>query len=181
MKKIENVSDKQARNVIIAFSIVVVVLVAFLNWGLGKRVDTNLNLAFFPKFHAVLNSIVSILLVLGLYFAKNKQLLKHQFFMGFAFFFSIVFLVSYVIYHTFAEPTSYGGDGFIKYLYYFLLFTHIVLAAIITPFILMTAYYSLSKQFLKHMNLGKMVWPFWFYVAVTGVIIYLMISPYYPY
>ena len=136
-------------------------------------------LLIFPKFHALLNSLVAILLAFGLYFIKNNQKANHQKAMLGAFILSSVFLVSYVIYHTLAEPTLFGGEGNIRYVYYFLLITHIVLAALIMPIILMTFYYAGSEKFAKHRKLAKITWPLWFYVAITGVVIYFMIAPYY--
>ena len=93
--------------------------------------------------------------------------------------FSVLFLVSYICHHLFTGETSYGGSGLIKLVYYFILITHIVLAGIILPFILFTAYRGLTAEFHKHKKLARITWPLWFYVAVTGVIVYLMISPYY--
>lgn len=173
--------EKKAKQIIVALSVVVALLVAVLNWGIDKRIVTGLDLGFFPKFHAFLNSIVSVLLVLGLVFIKSKKIKQHQATMFGAFVTSSIFLVSYVVYHTLAEPTSYGGDGALKYVYLILLLTHIVLAAVMMPFILMTFYYAWSDKIEKHRSLAKKVWPFWFYVAVSGVVIYFMIAPYYNY
>lgn len=173
--------EKKAKQIIVALSVVVALLVGVLNWGIDKRVVTGLDLSIFPKFHAILNSIVSVLLVLGLIFIKKKQTDKHKLVMFLSFIVSAVFLISYVIYHTLAEPTTYGGEGTMKYVYYIFLATHIILAAVIMPFILMTFYYAWSNKLEKHRKLAKKVWPFWFYVAVSGVIVYFMIAPYYTF
>jgi putative membrane protein len=92
---------------------------------------------------------------------------------------SVLFLVSYICHHLLAGDTSYGGQGAIRYLYYFILITHIVLAAVILPFILFTSYRALVAEWPAHRKLARITWPVWFYVSVTGVIVYLMISPYY--
>jgi putative membrane protein len=178
---LENTKESTVKIIIIILSIVVALLVALLNWGLETRPNL-LNaetLLLFPKFHAILNSLVAVLLAAGLYFIKNSQKESHQKSMFSAFLLSAVFLVSYVIYHTLAEPTLYGGEGPIRYFYYILLISHIVLAALIMPIILMTFYYAATEKFVKHRKLAKITWPLWFYVAVTGVVIYFMIAPYY--
>lgn len=90
-----------------------------------------------------------------------------------------LFLVSYIFHHLFAGDTKFGGEGFIRYIYYFILITHIFLAAIVLPFILMTTYRGLTGEYIKHKKLAKRTWPIWFYVAVSGPVIYLLISPYY--
>lgn len=173
--------EKSAKQIIVALSVVVALLVGVLNWGIDKRMITGLDLGFFPKFHAILNSIVSVLLLFGLVFIKQGKQTAHKTSMFLSFVVSAVFLLSYVFYHTLAEPTAFGGEGFAKYFYYFILLTHIVLAAVMMPFILMTFYYAWSDKLVKHRSLAKKVWPFWFYVAVTGVVIYFMIAPYYTY
>lgn len=173
--------EKSAKQIIVALSVVVALLVGVLNWGIDKRMVTGLDLGFFPKFHAFLNSVVAILLVLGLVFIKKGKQELHKKAMFTSFIVSAVFLMSYVFYHTLAEPTAFGGSGGAKYFYYFILLTHIVLAAVMMPFILMTFYYAWSEKLEKHRSLAKKVWPFWFYVAVTGVVIYFMIAPYYTF
>lgn len=92
---------------------------------------------------------------------------------------SLLFLISYICHHLFAGETSFGGEGTIRYVYYFILITHIILAAIILPFILFTAYRALIGENERHRKLAKITWPIWFYVAVTGPVVYLLISPYY--
>jgi putative membrane protein len=96
-----------------------------------------------------------------------------------AFSISCIFLVSYVAYHFQAAPTKFGGTGIVKGIYYFLLLTHIVLAAVVVPFVLFSLYFALTKQIARHKKVVKYTFPIWLYVAVTGVIVYLMISPYY--
>lgn len=133
-----------------------------------------------PGINALLNTLVSLCLLGGFYFIREKKnKAVHQVFMFSAFLLSALFLISYVIYHTIMPSTPYGGAGFMKYTYYFILITHIILAAIILPLVLYTIYYSTNGDYNKHKRIARITWPLWFYVAVTGVLVYLMISPFY--
>ena len=150
--------------------------------ALGK-VKLNVDLGFdehiFAKINAAINSTVSVLLLLALIAVKNKKYLLHKRIMITAIILSCLFLVSYICHHLFTGETKFGGEGNIRYVYYFILGTHIILAAIILPFILFTAYRSMIGEYAKHKKLARITWPIWFYVAVTGVVVYFMISPYY--
>lgn len=131
-----------------------------------------------PKLNAIINSLVSICLFLGyraIRYAKNKAL--HQKLMFSAFLLSAMFLISYVTYHLTLPPVKYCNEGFLKYLYFFLLVTHIVLAAVILPMVLYTIYYSTSGRFESHKKIARWTYPLWLYVSVTGVIVYLMLAP----
>lgn len=133
----------------------------------------------FAKINAVINSLVSLLLLRGLFTAKAGKWNAHKNTMLAAMVFSVLFLVSYILHHLFAGETRFGGDGAIKVIYYVILFTHIILAGGSLPFILLTAYRGLSAQYPAHRKLAKRLWPVWFYVSLTGVVVYLLISPYY--
>ena len=150
--------------------------------ALGK-VKLNVDLGFdehiFAKINAAINSTVSVLLLLALLAVKNKKYLLHKRIMITAIILSCLFLVSYICHHLFTGETKFGGEGNIRYVYYFILGTHIILAAVILPFILFTAYRSMIGELAKHKKLARITWPIWFYVAVTGVVVYFMISPYY--
>jgi putative membrane protein len=111
--------------------------------------------------------------------AKQKKYEAHKKIMMLAIILSVLFLLSYIAHHLFTAETKFGGEGTIKTIYYIILFTHIPLAGIILPFILFTAYRALIGEYDQHKKLTRITWPIWFYVAVTGVIVYLMISPYY--
>lgn len=178
MEPIIKKNDKLANYIIISLSAVVFALVVLM-----RKVKLNIDFGFdthiFPAISATLNSIVAILLLLGLYFIKQKNYKAHRQSMMMAVVFSILFLLSYVFYHFTTVETLYGGKGAIKIVYYLLLFTHIVLAGVILPFILFAVYRGLTGEYQKHKKLTKWVWPIWFYVSVTGVIVYFMISPYY--
>jgi len=171
-------NDAKARVLIITLSVIVFGAVV----ALGK-VKLNVHLGFdehiFAKINAAINSTVSVLLLLALIAVKNKKYLLHKRIMITAIILSCLFLVSYICHHLFTGETKFGGEGNIRYVYYFILGTHIILAAIILPFILFTAYRSMIGEFSRHKKLAKITWPIWFYVAVTGVVVYFMISPYY--
>lgn len=171
--------NKKIKRIIIVISLLIPTIVAFLNWGLTKQTEVNFDLTIFPKFNATINSIIAILLIFGLYLIKNKKEKLHKIVMGSAFSLSVLFLVSYVIYHSLAVSVPFGGEGNIRYFYFFILLTHIVLAAVVMPFILFTFYFALTDQLHKHRKLAKYTWAVWFYVSVTGVLVYLLISPYY--
>lgn len=167
------------KRIIIGLSILVPVLVAILYYFIPNKPSINLDLRFIPKVNATINFVVSILLALGLFFIKRKEIKKHQICMGTAFSLSALFLVFYVIYHFLYESTKYGGDGFLKIIYLIILLTHIVLAAVVVPFVLFSFYFALTNQIEKHRKLSKITWPIWFYVSVSGVLVYLLVSPYY--
>lgn len=171
-------NDKQARLLILIVSFVVFAAVALLS-KFKLQVDLGFNPHLFALFNAVVNTMVSILLVAALIAVKKKNYEAHKKMMMTAMILSILFLVSYISHHLLAGETKYGGQGVLRYVYYFILATHIPLAAIILPFILFTAYRSLTGEFAKHKKLARYTWPLWFYVSVTGVLVYLMISPYY--
>jgi putative membrane protein len=185
-------NDKKASILIIAFSLIVFSAVVLLS-----RVKLEVNLGFdihlFALANAIINSGVAILLVVALGSVKNKKYQLHKKLMLIAMFLSILFLVSYICHHLFAGDTKFGDinhDGIVsgdekanagsqRIIYYIILGTHIPLAGIILPFILFTAYRALTGDWLKHRKLAKITWPVWLYVAITGVVVYWMISPYY--
>jgi len=184
--------DRQAKLTIWLVSVIVFVAVAFL-----ASFKLNLNLGFnvhiFAQANAVINSAVAVLLIAGLIAVKQKSYHAHKKIMLTAIILSVLFLVSYICHHLFAGETKFGDlnhDGFLsadeklkagnlRYIYYIILFTHIPLAAIVLPFILFTAYRALIGEYEAHKKLTRITWPLWFYVAVSGVVVYLMISPYY--
>jgi putative membrane protein len=171
-------NDKKASFLIILFSVIVFIAVVFLS-RIKLDVELPFNVHLFATVNAILNSLVSLLLVVGLIAVKNARYQLHRNVMMSAMVLSLLFLVSYICHHLFSESTSYGGQGAMKTLYYFILITHIILAAVILPFILYTSYRALVAEWPAHRKLAKITWPIWFYVSVTGVIVYFMISPYY--
>jgi len=171
-------NDKQARLLIFTVSFVVFAAVAVLS-RVKLEVDLGFDIHVFALINAVINSAVSLLLIWALVAVKGKNYLLHKKLMLTAIVLSVLFLLSYIAHHLLAGDTVYGGEGNIRYFYYFILITHIILAAIILPFILFTAYRSLTGEYDKHKKLARYTWPLWLYVSVTGVLVYLMISPYY--
>jgi putative membrane protein len=171
-------NDKQARLLIITVSLVVFAAVVFLS-RFTLTVDLGFDVHVFALVNAVINSAVSVLLVWALIAVKGKNYELHKKLMLGAMVLSILFLVSYICHHLFAGETKFGGSGTIKGVYYFILLTHIPLAGIILPFILFTAYRGLTGEYATHKKLAKYTWPLWLYVSVTGVLVYLLISPYY--
>jgi putative membrane protein len=171
-------NDKLAYWLIGIVSLVVFLIVASLpKMYLGITLPFNPHL--FATANAIINTTVSILLITGLILVRQKKYLLHKRVMLTAIVLSGLFLVSYIAHHLFALETKFGGVGSIRYFYFFILITHIILAAIILPFILYTAYQSLSGQFAKHKKIVRYTFPLWLYVSVTGVLVYLLISPYY--
>lgn len=171
-------NDKKARSLIYLFSFIVFAAVVLLS-----RVKLNVDLGFdvhlFAQANAIINSTVAVLLVAALLAVKTKKYRVHKNLMIVAMLLSVLFLISYICHHLFAGETKFGAEGISKTIYYIILFTHIPLAGLILPFILFTAYRALISEWPQHKKLAKVTWPVWFYVAVTGVVVYWMISPYY--
>lgn len=185
-------NDKKAAWLIGISSFVVFAAVVLLS-KFKLTVDLGFNPHLFATFNAFVNSIVAILLALGLIAVKLRKYSLHKKIMFTAMILSILFLVSYICHHLFAGETKFGDldhsgaldaaetarAGSLRTIYYIILITHIPLAAIILPFILFTAYRGMIAEWPGHRKLARITWPIWFYVAVTGVLVYLMISPYY--
>ncbi len=136
---------------------------------------------FLPAFNAIVNGTCSILLLLSLYFIKRKDIATHKKLNIITFILSSVFLTSYIIFHATGIQTTYGGQGIMRIVYYFILITHIILAAIVLPLVLFSFYRGLRMEVEKHRKLVHWSYPIWLYVTVSGVIVYLMISPYYTF
>jgi putative membrane protein len=171
--------DRKYLIVIAILSVAVPLLVAVLLFvpQTGKLGDVDVT--FLPKLHALLNSLTALSLLTGFYFVKNKNIRGHRFAMVTAFTLSAFFLISYVTYHYQAAPTKFGGEGTLKTIYYVILITHIVLAAVIVPLVLLSVYFAVSDQINRHRKIARWTFPIWLYVAVTGVVVYFMIAPYY--
>jgi len=136
-------------------------------------------LGFLPPIYATINGITAILLVVAVIAIKNGRQRLHQSLMTTAIACSVVFLVMYVAYHMTSEPTTYGDEGTMRYVYFFILISHIALSIAIIPLVLITYSKAYLKDFQAHRKWAKYTFPIWLYVAVTGVVVYLMISPYY--
>jgi putative membrane protein len=171
-------NDKRAWIFILTVSVVVFLAVIILG-NVQVPVNDAFDVHIFAKFNAVVNSMVSVLLILAMVAIKKRNYRLHRNLMLFAMVLSILFLLSYICHHLFSPETKYGGIGMIRYVYFFILITHITLATIILPFILFTAYRGLISEWPAHRKLARYTWPVWLYVSITGVIVYLLISPYY--
>ena len=171
-------NDKKAKLFIYTVSFVVFAAVVILS-KYKLEADLGFDVHVFAKANAIINSIVALLLLAGLVTAKQGKYELHKKIMISAILLSVLFLISYIAHHLLAGETKFGDTGTIKTIYYFILITHIPLAATILPFILFTAYRALTGEYDKHKKLVRITWPIWFYVAVTGVLVYLLISPYY--
>lgn len=182
MERSEIISPSQDKGIIRWISVIAIavpVVVAVLLF-MPSKLDLATDWVYFlPHLNAVINTAATIALLLGLYFIKQNNIALHRASMTSAFGLGAIFLVSYVIYHAAAESTTYGGEGFIRSVYYFILITHIILAAVALFPILLAYYYGYTDQRQKHKKVVKFAYPIWLYVTVTGVLVYLMISPYY--
>ncbi len=185
-------NDSTAKLLIYTVSVIVFVAVAILS-KVKLELDLPFDVHVFALINAVINSLVAVLLIAGLATAKKGRYETHKKIMLTAIILSVLFLLSYIAHHLLAGDTKFGdvnhdgmltdeeksAAGSIRMLYYFLLLTHIPLAAIILPFILFTAYRALTGEYDKHKKLTRITWPIWFYVAITGVLVYWMIHPFY--
>ncbi len=172
--------DKKFNKAIIAVSILIPTVVAILFSVKLKDLGVDVEpMPYLPPIYATINGITAILLVVAVIAIKNGKRKLHERLMTSAIACSVVFLVMYVAYHMTTERTNYGGEGTIKYIYYFILATHILLSIVIIPLVLITYVRALAERFDAHKKIAKITFPLWLYVAVTGVVVYLMISPYY--
>jgi len=168
--------SKKYRPLVIAASVLVPVVVAIL---FTVRIPDAEPLTFLPPIYAGINALTSLLLIAALYFIKNGQRKIHELLMKVCIGLSLIFLVMYIAYHMTTDPTPFGGEGVVKYVYYFILVSHILLSIIVIPLVLTSYTRAISSEFISHKKISKITFPVWLYVAVTGVIVYLMISPYY--
>ena len=176
----ESSVEKRYNKWIIVLSVAIPLVVALLfGVNLRKWDPTIKPLSFLPPIYASINGLTAIVLIFAVWAIKNGKRALHENLMKFAILLSVLFLGMYVAYHMTSESTKFGGEGFIRYVYYFILITHISLSVIIIPFVLVTYVRALAERFDRHKKLAKITFPLWLYVAITGVIVYLMISPYY--
>jgi putative membrane protein len=165
-------------NLIRIVSVAIPVVVALL-LCIRQKIDLGEWTRILPHLNALINSATALLLLIGVVAVKKGNISLHQLCMKIAFILGFSFLIGYVLYHLSNESTHFGGEGFIKIIYFFVLISHIILSIGVVPFVLMAVYYALSSQLPQHRKVVKWAFPLWLYVSVTGVIAYLMISPYY--
>ena len=174
--------ETKYNKLIIALSVIIPLAVALLFGVNLRKMGFDVEpLAFLPAIYATINGITAILLVTAVIAIRNGNRSLHERLMKSAIVCSVLFLVMYVAYHMTSDSTSFGGEGLIRYVYFFILVTHIVLSIVIIPLVLITYVKALAQRFDKHKKIAKITFPIWLYVAVTGVIVYLMIAPYYVY
>lgn len=175
----KNTTNPQAlkyKNLIIAVSVLIPVVVAIL---FRIRLENVQPLSFLPPIYAGINGYTFLVLLVALWAIKKRKISLHEQLMKTAIGLSLAFLVMYVAYHLTSDPTPFGGEGTIKYVYYFILISHILLSIGIIPLVLISYVRAISKQFTNHRKIARVTFPIWLYITLTGVIIYLMISPYY--
>lgn len=172
--------EKKYNKWIVVLSIAIPLVVALLFGVNLRKLGYDVKpLSFLPPIYASINALTAVVLVIAVIAIKNGKRKLHENLMKFAISLSVLFLGMYVAYHMTSDSTKFGGEGTIKYIYYFILITHICLSVIIIPFVLVTYVRALAARFDKHRKIARITFPMWLYVAVTGVIVYLMISPYY--
>lgn len=178
MEALQPAKEQKANRVITILSLVIPLAVAIL-LGIRQKVDLGSWTSYLPHLNGIINSITSVLLITGFYFIRKKNVVAHKRTMLAAFAFGSLFLVSYVLYHLTNESTPFGGQGWIRPIYFFLLVSHIVLSIVVVWFVLRAVYFALSGQIARHKNTVRYAFPIWLYVSVTGVVVYWLIKPYY--
>jgi len=169
-------SHRQYKLFVVVVSIILPLAVASL---FSIRIPNVQSLSFLPPIYASINGLTAVLLVVAVVAIKKNNRVLHERLMKVSLLCSILFLVMYIAYHMTSDPTPYGGEGYLKGVYYTVLISHIVLSVVIIPLVLITYVRALTTQFDRHRKIAKITFPLWLYVAVSGVIVYLMISPYY--
>lgn len=171
-------TEEGSKKIVIAVSALIPIVVAIL-YVIPQPTEVGSWVLVLPKLNAFLNGTTSILLIAAFWAIKNRNINLHRNLMLTALGLSVLFLISYVTYHTLTESTPYGGEGIMKSIYLFILLTHIVLAIAIVPLVMISFVRALSERFDKHKKIARITLPIWLYVTITGVVVYLMISPYY--
>jgi len=167
--------EKKYNKWIVVLSIVIPLVVAVL---FGIKIDATLPV-FLPPIYASINAFTALVLVAAFWAITTKKQNLHKRLMLLAITLSVVFLIMYVAYHMTSDSTKYGGEGFVKYVYYTILITHIIMSVAVIPFVLITYVRAITNNFERHKKIARITFPLWLYVAVSGVVVYVMISPYY--
>ncbi|QXP60190.1 DUF420 domain-containing protein [Olleya sp. HaHaR_3_96] len=181
MTNINNLEDEKKYNKwIVVLSILIPIAVAVLFNVKLKDFGFNVEpLTFLPPIYAGINALTAVLLVLAFLAIKKKKIVLHKKLMSTAIGCSVIFLLMYVAYHMTSDSTKFGGEGVIRTVYFVILITHIALSIVVIPFVLITYVRAITNNIERHKKIARITFPLWLYVAVTGVIVYLMISPYY--
>lgn len=171
--------EKNYTPIVAILTVVIVALVTILFFLPAYEGEVGFDAKLLPMLNAIFNSFTFLALLVALFAIKKKNIRMHRAFIFMAFITTTLFLVSYVTYHYLTESTPYGGEGILRGIYFFVLLTHIVLAIVVVPLALLSLARGLSNQVDKHRKIARWTMPIWLYVSLTGVIVYLMISPYY--
>ena len=171
-----NSEAKKYNKWIVLLSVLIPVVVAVL---FRVKIPNAEPLDFLPPIYATINGMTAILLIVAVWAIRNQNRMLHERLMSIAILCSVLFLVMYVAYHMTSDSTPYGGEGALRYVYFFILISHIILSIIIIPFVLITYVRAITNDIERHKKIAKYTFPLWLYVAVSGVVVYLMISPYY--
>jgi putative membrane protein len=166
---------KKYNKLITILSIAIPLVVAAL---FGVKIDLDLPV-FLPPIYAGINAVTSVLLLLAFWAIKKKKIDLHENLVKACMVLSAVFLILYVLYHMTSDSTSFGGEGVIRWVYFFVLISHILLSIVVIPFVLITFVRGITRDVERHKKIARITFPIWLYVTITGVIVYLMISPYY--
>lgn len=169
-------AEKKYNKWIVALSVVIPIVVAIL---FGVKIPNVEPLMFLPPIYATTNAFTALLLVLAFVAIKNGKIKLHENLMKVAITLSVAFLVMYVAYHMTSDSTKYGGEGLIKYIYYVILILHIILSVVVIPFVLITYVRAITNNIERHKKIARITFPLWLFVAVSGVVVFIMISPYY--
>lgn len=172
-------NERRLQIAIAIVSMAVPLLVVLLVYGKPPDISLGVDVKLLPALNAALNFTTAILLVAGYIFIRRKEKGSHRLCMISAFTLSVLFFVSYIVYHALAEETRFGGTGPIRSVYYTILISHIILSAAIVPMVLITLVRALSKKFDRHRRIARWTFPIWLYVTLSGVAVYLMLRPYY--
>ncbi len=176
MNNSQSAEEKKYNKWIVILSIVIPVVVAVL---FGVKIPNVEPLRFLPPIYATINGITALVLMIAFWAIKNKKIKLHENLMKFAITLSVTFLLMYIAYHMTSDSTKFGGEGAIKYVYYIILLSHILLSIVVIPFVLITYVRAITNNIERHKKIAKITFPLWLYVAISGVVVYLMISPYY--
>ena len=178
MQNIEN--EKKYNKWIVALAVIIPLAVAGLFGVNLRKLGFDVEpLGFLPPIYATINGLTAVVLIIAVTAIKNNKRKLHENLMKTAIALSVSFLLMYIAYHMTSDSTKFGGEGAIKYIYYFILITHIVLSIAVIPIVLITYVRAITNNFERHKKIARITFPLWLYVAITGVVVYVMISPYY--
>lgn len=176
----ESPNNRNYTAFVVTLSVVVNGIILLLFFGpFGHKGTVNFDLTIMPRMNAIFNSFTFVFLLSALYFIKRKNIKMHRRFIMAAFTTTLLFCVSYLSHQYLAQPAHYGGGGFLRYFYFFILITHSFLAAIIVPLALFSVIWGWTGQISKHRKIVRWSMPIWLYVSSTGVLVFLLMAPYY--